>query len=389
MTGFFGSVTHIVKLIASALAVIIIILPVIVEGQFNLLFDRQDQKNRIAALEQAYEDGTAPHIDESSFFEGNLQQELDSGIKFNELSFIATHNSYETESVSAYTKMCSALSNIVPNLIEDGSGTLNHQTLTEQLNCGIRSFEIDVEAGKSFGKTSFYCMHNPVITMTTSCYDFSLALKEICMWSDYNPNHLPITIMIEPKEKFVPMGNLRWFSAEYAQELDSFLRENLGDKLFTPSDMLRDYNSFYEMRQNDDWCKVSDMLGKVIVLLHFSGDITPQYIELDPTVRTQAMFPAMVSAHADYSYTAFIITNDAVTARDTNKSMVADKKLVVRTRVDTHPSYSEERRAAAMESCSQIMSTDFPIRTYEQSGYYVAFENDKTVKSIKPYIFGE
>lgn len=387
MSPFFEKTGYVIKLIASVLAAIILILPVIGEGQLRLVHDISAQKQRIEALEKSYESGEAPHIDETAFFDGDLQSELDGGIKFNELSFIATHNSYEIESVPAYTKMCSAISNIVPNLIENGSGTLNHETLTQQLNCGIRSFEIDVEAGKSFGKTSFYCMHSPVLTMTTSCYDFSLALKEICMWSDYNPNHLPITIMIEAKEKFVPMCNLRWFSVEYAQELDSFLRKNLGDKLFTPADMLRDYGSFYEMRQNDDWCKVSDMLGKVIVLFHFSDEITPQYIELDPSIKTQAMFPAMVAAHADNSYTAFIITNDAVSARDTNKSMVADKKLVVRTRADTHPSFSEERKAAAMASCSQIMSTDFPIKSFKQDGYYVAFENDRTVKSIKNYIY--
>lgn len=386
MSTVFSFIGKGVRFVASVLAVLIVIVPVIIEGQLNLPSDIKGQKERIAALEELYKNEEAVHVDEAPFFEGNLKEELDSGIKFNELSFIATHNSYETESVPAYTKMCTALSNIVPNLMEKGSGTLNHETLTEQLNVGIRSFELDVEPGKRAGKTQFYCMHSPVMTMTTSCYDLSLALKEIRMWSDYNPNHLPVTIMIEPKTKAVPMIGLKHFSIEYAKELDSFLRENLGDKLFTPADMLRDHGSFKEMREQNDWCQVNDMLGKVIVLLHFDGDLTPKYIDIDPSIKTQAMFPAMVAAHADTSYTGFIITNDAFAANETNKSMVADKKLIVRTRVDTHPSFSEERKAAAMSSCSQIMSSDFPIRTVKPDGYYVAFPNDKTVKSIKDYI---
>lgn len=386
MAAFFSSTGMIAKMIASVLAVLFLILPVIGEGNIHLISDINNQKSRIEELETLYSEGKAPHIDESSFFDGDLKNELQNGIKYNELSFIATHNSYETESVSAYTKMCSAISNIVPNLMEDGTGTLNQQTLTDQLNCGIRSFELDVEISNAFNKTAFYCMHSPVLDMTTTCFDFSLALKEICMWSDYNPNHLPITIMIEPKETCVPLGTIRAYKPEDATELDNFLRKNLGDKLFTPSDMLRDYNSFLEMRQNDDWCKVSDMLGKILVVYHFSGNVTPPYIDIDPTIRTQAMFPAMVLGCENSSYTAFIITNDAWRANETNKSIVADKKIIVRTRVDTHPSYSEERKTAAMNSCSQIMSTDFPIKTYKQDGYYVAFENDKTVKSIKDYI---
>lgn len=388
MASFFNSTSHYTKIIASVFAVLFLICPVITEGQVQLIKDINSQKSRIESLEQLYSEEKQPHVDEATFFDGDLYKELENGIKYNELSFIATHNSYETESVPAYVKMCSAISNIVPNLMENGTGTLNQQTLTDQLNCGIRSFELDVEISKAFNKTSFYCMHSPVLDMTTTCYDFSLALKEICMWSDYNPNHLPITIMIEPKEKCVPLGTITAYKAEDATELDNFLRQNLGDKLFTPSDMLRDYNSFSEMRQKDDWCKVSDMLGKIVVVYHFSGTVTPQYIDIDPTIKTQAMFPAMVAGCENSSYTAFIITNDAWRANETNKSIVADKKIIVRTRVDTHPSYSEERKAAAMQSCSQIMSTDFPIKTYKQDGYYVAFENDKTVKSIKGYIHG-
>ena len=115
-------------------------------------------------------------------------------------------------------------------------------------------------------------MHAPYIEMTTTCYDFSLAMKEIAMWSDNNPGHLPITIIIEAKGFFIPMNGYKILNGNYIEEFDNVLREGLGDKLFTPADMLRDYENFAQMRAADDWCDVKDMLGKVIILLHSFGD---------------------------------------------------------------------------------------------------------------------
>ena len=79
---------------------------------------------------------------------------------------------------------------------------------------------------------------------------------------------------------------------DYMGEFEDVLRRSLGNKLFTPSDMLRDYESFGAMRRADDWCKVSDMLGKVLVLLHETG-ITEDYIKTDPSIKTQVMFPML------------------------------------------------------------------------------------------------
>lgn len=140
---------------------------------------------------------------------------------------------------------------------------------------------MDIEVFDRDGEVSFTCMHSPNLDMTTSCYDFSLGLKEIAMWSDNNPNHLPITIIVEPKQFFIPLKDMKALDIDYAKELDIMLREILGDKLFTPADMLRNYGSFGEMRAADDWCEVKDMLGKVLILLH-EGSVTEKYIKPIP-----------------------------------------------------------------------------------------------------------
>ena len=210
-----------------------------------------------------------------------------------------------------------------------------------------------------------------------SCY------KEIVLWSDNNPGHLPITILLEPKKMGLPLGSLRNFGIKEAIEMDKCLRDNLGEKLFTPSDMLRDYASFAEMRKADDWCEVNDLLGKVIVLLHKMDGVTTKYIDLDPTLHTQAMFPTLRTTEAKEPYASYILANDPKYAK--SFKVTAEKEhLIVRTRVDVHPQYSAERRELALSCNTQIATTDFPPRiNMSPDEYYVTFPGEKTVRIVQ------
>lgn len=374
---------RIVKAFFSIFAALFLIIPVLRQNAEHLPADIEAQKAHIAALETAYANGEIAPVDEAAFFDGDLQAVLDSGIHFDKLSFLGTHNSYETRSVPAYIQFCNAVSNLAPTLLPAGTGTLDQEPLTDQLNSGIRSFELDVEAAKSDDGTVFRCMHNPPMTMTTNCYDFALALQEIVMWSDNNPGHLPITILIEPKKMVLPMGSLRDFRIAQAKEMDKCLRENLGDKLFTPADMLRGYESFAQMRQADDWCEAKELLGKVLVLLHQKNSVTKDYIALDPTIRTQTMFPMLRMKDMQQDCASFILENDpkkVLSVKDDAKQA----HVIVRTRVDVHPLYSAERLEQAFACGAQIQSTDFPLRkTMSADEYYVAFPGNKTVRIAK------
>lgn len=371
------------KKVISALIVLSLVIPLLVQSFARLPLDASQQRRRVALLQAQYAAGEIAPVDEAQFFDGDLRAALESGIRYNELAFLNTHNSYQTRSVSSYIRACDALSVLIPDLMQPGTGTLDHETLTDQLNVGVRSFELDVEAAKVFGQTKFYCMHSPVIDMTTSCYDFALALREIVLWSDNNPQHLPITIIVEPKVKFVPMDGMRFFSPQYARALDGVLRDSLGDKLFTPADMLRDYPDFSAMRAADDWCRVRDMLGKVLVLFHYDwseqGRILNAYMAEDETFRTQAMFPLHVDSSLKNA--CFLAYNDPQTVLSM-QPFLADNRFVVRTRADEHPQYSEERRAQAMASGAQILTTDYPPRLCEQD-YVVQFAPGKTVRTIR------
>lgn len=374
-------ISSFIKKVVSLIVATVMLLPTAVEQ--NLAqgeIDKQNQIQRIAELEQAYLNGEMPKVNEADFVSGDLDSAIQSGLKFNELSFIATHNSYQTKSVEAYREIFKNLSTLTFGLVSEKTGEFGSQTLTEQFNCGIRSIELDIETVKDGDDVSFTCMHSPILDMPTTCYDLELALKEIKMWSDYNPNHLPITIIIEPKTVFIPMENMRFLNLDYALELDALLRSALGNTLFTPADMLRGYDSFADMRFADDWCEVEDMLGKVLVLLH-DTNVTEDYIDIDESIKTQAMFPMLRYEDKDLSYASFLIMNEPEEIMGCSEEIIENYKFVVRTRVDTYTSVSREDYDNAMLCGAQILSTDYPVRSdLTKDDYAVSFEGSKTVK---------
>ncbi len=346
----------------------------------SLEADAAAQVDRIGELVQAYSSGEIEPVDENSFFEGDLDAELEAGIKFNEMSFLGTHNSYQTAATDETKKLYGYLSDLTFGIYDDAAIEFENETLTEQLNCGLRSFEIDIETFDRDGDISFTCMHSPYFEMSTSCYDFSLMLKEVVMWSDNNPDHLPITIIIEPKRLFIPLEDMKYFNFDYALALDETLREGLGEKLFTPADMLRDYESFGEMRAADDWCKVKDMLGKVVVLLHDCG-VTEKYINIDKSIKTQAMFPMLRERDIDRDCASFILCNKPEKLLKIKEEVIGEKKLMVRTRADQFGQITDKKREDALVSGAHIISTDYPVRTDTGSGdYVVTFENGATVR---------
>lgn len=376
-------IKYIIRFVPAFISALIALVSVFSVNPKMLEEEIAGQLQRISELESAYASGEIAPVNEADFFNGDLKAELENGIKFNEMRFLATHNSYQTPNTRATKKLFSALSDITFGLVNSEITEFFSPTLTEQLNLGIRSLEIDIEVFDRKGEISFTCMHSPYFEMTTSCYDFALAMKEIAMWSDNNPDHLPITIIIEPKETFLPMKNMKALDISYTDDFEKVLYETLGDKLFTPSDMLRDYASFGEMRAADDWCKVRDMLGKVIILLH-ECETTEDYISLDPTIKTQAMFPMLREKDIDRDCTAFILANMPDVLLKNNEKIIYEKKIVARTRADKFTEITTDRLENAMKSGAQIVSTDYPYTNdMKPDDYFVSFENRKTIEINK------
>ncbi|MBO7178436.1 MAG: hypothetical protein J6V69_04980 [Clostridia bacterium] len=316
---------------------------------------------------------------EQAFCDFNLDEALESGVKYNEVAFLATHNSYQRLATDLTKEFQIPFRVLALGLKNFNKNDFENDTLTAQFEMGIRSIEIDVEAKVVGDATSFVVMHKPVFDSATTCLDFGVALEEIVMWSNHNPNHLPISIIIESKQDVAPLDNLKIFDVEHAVAFDNLLKEKLGEKLITPADMLGTYSNFKEMRESDGWMTLKDMLGKVIVILH-ENKMTEDYVAMDETMRTQAMFPSLLYKQRDRDYASFIIDNNpkkTVQRKETFES----GNYIVRTRADSYPKYSDERYALAERCGSQIITTDYCPRSVRNNQHTYSF-NGYTVKLL-------
>ena len=375
------------KFISSLLSLIFFIftgLPdVITENKDARVENIQSQIQRIEELSELYSSGSYTPVNESKLAGFDVEKAYADGVKFNEVAYIATHNSYQLESVPSYLKVYRDLETVTFGLINGDAPLYCSDTLTEQFNVGIRSIELDIETVVSEDSVKFVCSHSPLIDMTSSCYDFELALEEIKMWSDANPRHLPISIIIEPKEFFLLENGMRFINLEYANEIDKILRETFGEKLITPAEMMGDHSSLKEMREADDWMKLEDCAGRIAVFFHDTDGVTSKYIKHDESIRTQAMFPMLRYKDRDKSYASVLIVNKPDDIEKHSAELIYEKNLIVRTRVDTYGSHNEEDRRKTLESGAQILSTDYPIKAdMTNVDYYVDFKNG-SAKIIK------
>ena len=317
------------------------------------------QRDHIAALAASYESGEAPVLDESSFCNFDLDAALDEGMKLNELRYLATHNSYK-QGVSRETGLFydsaafGAISGKYDYVFDD---------LTTQLNNGIRSIEIDFFKNPTEDGFTIRILHNAMFEHASSMLDLELALTEMKMWSDYNPGHLPVIVLVEPKtsggQGLKPMDTE---AHVYAGEL---LEKVLGDKLYTPEDMLGGYRDFAALRAANGYPEAEDVLGKFIFLHHCTGKDDKEFFAIDPALKKQKMFyiTSVPGEKADAAErermddVAFLLANNLT---DEDLECMAEGNFIVRTRIDKFHDIDPDHLAWAIASSANIMSTDYP-----------------------------
>ncbi|HMG26445.1 MAG TPA: Ca2+-dependent phosphoinositide-specific phospholipase C [Acidimicrobiia bacterium] len=145
---------------------------------------------------------------------------LDGTLRTNQVQVLATHNSYHIEQDAPIQSP--------PNM------QYTHPPLDQQLDLGVRGFELDV-ANAPDGQ--FPVLHTPVIDATSNCTPIAQCLQVVRTWSTAHPGHVPIFILIEPKNDdidFTIDPSLRRFDAAGLDQLDAVVRSSLGRQLITP-----------------------------------------------------------------------------------------------------------------------------------------------------------
>ncbi|SEW27606.1 Ca2+-dependent phosphoinositide-specific phospholipase C [Chitinophaga arvensicola] len=337
-------------------------------------------------------------------------------LKINQVQVLGTHNSYAKPvdtAVLAYIdpiiekmskgyfmgmskEQAAAFHEFHPNGMKMSEGLkYDHPPFDVQLDAGIRSLEIDVHydpTGNRFNdpaayrelkkkgydhlapfettdldKPGFKVLHMADLDFRTHYTTFKSALTALRSWSDAHPDHFPIFIMIEAKDKGLPLfpdpAKVLPFDGKAFDELDEEVVAVLGkNKLITPDEVRGKFPTLREAVLAKNWPTVKAARGKFVFLLLPSTagmNLVSDYAKDKPNLEGRVMF--MQSLPQD-TYAAFFLLDNAL-VRQKEIQQYVKQGFLVRTRADIETyeaKVNDHTRAnAAFESGAQIISTDF------------------------------
>ena len=238
------------------------------------------------------------------------QARQDVVVRMNQIQVIGTHNSYHAGFAPSEAKLMQAKN---PKAFEDLD--YSHQPLAEQLfiwstadragrvcGCKGRSLRASGDHGHGGGgapscgpgvgtpehlldKPGFKVMHVVGIDQRSTCSTFVVCLKAVKAWSQANPRHLPLFILVETKQDKpgeVPKPYavatepfaVAVFDALEAEILSVFSR----DQIVTPDEVRGTRATLPEAIQAGGWPTLKDARGKVVFLLD-QASVTAVYTD--------------------------------------------------------------------------------------------------------------
>lgn len=319
-------------------------------------------------------------------------------ILMNQLQYLGTHNSY-------HIRPRQDLFDLLLLFIPDVAPTLEytHAPLTYQFETlGIRQIELDIfhdpEGGlyaEHQGRTLFgedaasgiaaldepglKVLHVQEIDYETTCYTFVSCLREIKAWSDGNPDHLPITVLVEAKDEAIPDPlSLNFaipveFDLDALNRIDAEIRSVFPDsQLILPDNVRGDFATLELAVQRRGWPPLSEARGKILFALDNTGDIRDNYIAGHTSLEGRVLF---TDSPAGTPEAAFMKRNDPLANPGEIEDLVKQGYLV-RTRADADTVQARNgdttRRDAALASGAHFISTDYPEPDPNFSDYSVA-----------------
>jgi len=276
-------------------------------------------------------------------------------LRINQLQFVGSHNSYKQAMSEPFFSALQAR-----NPQAAAALAYEHIPLSEQLNQGVRKLELDVFYDAS--SDDFVVGHVQQIDMNSHCSPLSECLRQVRVWSDAHPTHVPIWISFNAKDQAIEgLPTPQRFNSTAFALLDRVLEAGLGDRLIRPRDVLH-------QDMPPEWPTLEAARGRMLLVLDEGGDKRAQYwrgTEIDdtgPAPHPWTERPMFTNAPIDHPAAAVMIVNDPL------KSQLEITRLVkagylVRTRADADTlearTGNTTRRDAAFASGAQAVSTDY------------------------------
>lgn len=318
-------------------------------------------------------------------------------VRLNQIQAVGTHNSYHRELTDEEKAVQQLTDRNWWNL------AYSHASLSDQLReQAVRSIELDVfpdpdgglyteplvrrDAG--LGPIEDPRMRQPGTKVLhwadhdygTSCATLVDCLRQVRDFSDANPGHVPIVIMLEfkqtdpAKEALGGPKSPPWDEANL-DTVDAEIRSVFGeDDMITPDDIRVPGRTLEESVLSRGWPTLRESRGTVLFLMDNSrGPARDNYLKGRPNLEGRVLFTNASPGDPDAAY---VQRNDPTGSGEQEIRALVREGYLVRTRADVpfHEARSGDtsRLEAALSSGAQIISTDFPavgLAARHQSDY--------------------
>ena len=317
-------------------------------------------------------------------------------LRLNEIQIIGSHNSYH---ITPSEGMLALIGSFMQELA--ASMDYTHLPLDEQFTTyGIRQIELDIypdpegglfanRLGNAFlglpvasgiaalDTPGYKILHFPDVDFETHYITIRAALRSVKQWSEANPLHLPILILVEVKDEGIGdlISILSGFTdplpidAEMMDELDEEIRDVFGEDLqnvITPDVVRGERETLEEAVLEDGWPTLGESRGKVLFALDNGGEVRDLYLEDHPSLEGRILFTDSEPGSPEAGFLKMNTPSDEIKLR-------VMEGYLVRTRADTETEEARTgetaRRDSALASGAQFISTDYyrPDPRYEES----------------------
>ncbi|WP_446654580.1 Ca2+-dependent phosphoinositide-specific phospholipase C [Blastomonas sp.] len=338
--------------------------------------------------------------------------------RLNEIQVIGTHNSYAVPAdaramalmapqlAALYAAMTqqlpedrrAALAEEHPAGISDPAISLDYvqMPLEAQLRMGVRSVELDLHPDPAGGlyadplpyrqlraqgvrdlapiytdalrQPGMKVLHVADLDFRSQCPAFRDCLSLMRRWSDANPAHSPVFVLLEPKSSALGRvvegaAMVPPFDASAFEEVDASIRDILGPgRIFTPDQLRGDHATLEQAALARAWPRLSQMRGKFVFLYLVPGlnlQTFAPYMQDRPSLQGRAAF---VQGLPGMAHTAFVLVDNALTRPERIPELVR-AGYIVRSRADIDTDEARrndpDRRDRTLASGAQVISTDY------------------------------
>ena len=223
----------------------------------------------------------------------------------------------------------------------------------------------------------FKVLHSQDIDVHSNCATWLICLEEIKVWSDTNPDHVPILIMFNAKEggsAYPGVTPALDFTREAYRALDGeTLSVFPADRIIKPDDVREEFDTLREAVLAGNWPALDNARGKVLFALDERPEKVRTYMDGRSSLQGLPFFVNSISQQEDHA--AYFTMNNPLGDQERIRDAV-NAGFIVRTRADANTREARvndtSRREAAFASGAQYVSTDYYVPRVEFSDYTVS-----------------